>query len=93
MKRTPSVGKSSNRRKIPKNVREEVRRRSGGRCEAVHPGCTGTARHMHHVRMRSQGGEDVASNLLDLCFNGHHYIHHHTGWAYQNGYLERTSVA
>jgi len=31
--------------------------------------------HVHHIRGRSQGGPDVAENLLTLCWRCHEEIH------------------
>jgi len=94
IKRTPSAAKpASNRSKIPKSVREAVERRSGGKCEAaVVVACRRKGGHLHHKLMRSQGGKHAEANLIDVCLICHHYIHHHTGWAYENGYLIRSGA-
>lgn len=94
MKRSPSRGKTpSNRGKIPKTVRDAVERRSGGKCEAaVTAACRRRGGHLHHKLMRSQGGPHTEGNLIDVCMVCHRYIHDHTGWAYENGYLVRSSA-
>lgn len=74
---------------IPPEVRDEVRARSGGHCEVKHPGCTGTAAHMHHRLPRSGGGEHTAENLLHLCPTGHGYVHTHPALAYEHRWLIR----
>jgi hypothetical protein len=54
-----------------------VKRRSGGFCEiiALHD-CLGQAtRFPHHRKLRSQGGSNDLDNLLDVCVNGHYWIH------------------
>lgn len=54
-----------------------VRSRSGGRCEirSSHD-CDGFAQeYPHHRKMRSQGGSNATSNLIDVCFTGHVWIH------------------
>ena len=54
-----------------------VRVRSGGRCEirSSHD-CDGFAQEWpHHRKLRSQGGSNSTSNLLDVCWSGHVWIH------------------
>lgn len=79
----------STSRKIPQSVRRQVRTRSGGRCEVVMPSgrCEFDADHMHHRRMRSQGGQDTERNLLDVCHEHHQMIHDQPAWAMEHGYL------
>lgn len=51
--------------------------RSGGVCEArdwPHE-CEGRATQYHHVRLRSQGGDNSPENLLHLCTQAHMRIH------------------
>jgi hypothetical protein len=55
-------------------VRRQVTRRDGGRCRV--PGC----RHavftdVHHLRLRSEGGESTLENLVTLCPAHHRAIH------------------
>jgi hypothetical protein len=52
--------------------RRAVLLRNGGRCAV--PGCSRTARHMHHIEYRSRGGSDDEFNLLGLCV-----VHHLRG--------------
>lgn len=49
--------------------------------------CSFDAQHMHHKRMRSQGGGDTPSNLLDTCSEHHELIHDQPAWAMEVGYL------
>lgn len=92
MRRSPSHGRPpGTRSKIPDTVRADVAARSGGRCEAQHPGCTIRATEMHHRLMRSAGGKHTVENLLDLCTAGHRYIHGHPNWSYEQGYLLKRS--
>lgn len=58
-------------------VRTWVLDRAHGRCEARLEGCTGTAVEVHHVRMRSRGGQDVPSNAVAVCWPCHRYLHTH----------------
>jgi hypothetical protein len=55
-------------------LRRQVTRRDGGRCRV--PGC----RHavftdVHHLRLRSEGGESTLENLVTLCSAHHRAIH------------------
>lgn len=70
-----------------------VMERAGWRCEVEHDGtrCENRATQAHHVLRRSQGGADDPSNLLATCAVCHHHIHAHPEWAYQRGYLRRSS--
>jgi hypothetical protein len=55
-------------------AREEVSRRTGGRCSV--PGCTLPGRHVHHIRYRSRCGTDDTWNETLLCVPHHlHGIH------------------
>jgi hypothetical protein len=74
-------------------VRAEVSARSKGRCEIQHPRCTGKATQMHHRLMRSQGGRHTAENLLDLCAEGHRYVHAHPNLSYEVGWLLKRAPA
>jgi len=42
----------------------------------------------HHVRKRSQGGDDTANNLKALCALCHELLDRNSTWAKQNGYAE-----
>lgn len=67
--------RSARYRDVPRSVRADVARRSGGYCEARMEGCEGLAVHMHHVLPRSQGGRHEAANLLHVCATDHDRIH------------------
>ncbi|HEY7862272.1 MAG TPA: HNH endonuclease signature motif containing protein, partial [Thermoanaerobaculia bacterium] len=51
------------------SAREEVLRRSRGRCSV--PGCTLPARHVHHIRYRSHGGTNDPWNEIAICIPHH----------------------
>jgi 5-methylcytosine-specific restriction endonuclease McrA len=73
---------------IPKRVRAAVLERSQGVCEA----CGGPgADHMHHRRLRSQGGRHEPANLLHIhgvpC---HLDIHLNPDRSYALGHLVRS---
>jgi len=68
-------------------VRESVRRRSGGRCEA-RVECNGArAVLFHHRKRRAQGGRDTESILLHLCDPCHRFVHDRPALAYALGLL------
>lgn len=70
-------------RGIPPKVRDEVRARSNDRCEI----CGYSAMHMHHRKMRSQGGRHAADNLLHVCRECHDLIHRNPTYSYEKGWL------
>lgn len=65
--------------------RDEVMERCYGVCEF--PGCAHRADHVHHRKLRSQGGPDTAENCMALCFTHHDYIHAHPAESYDRGWL------
>jgi len=72
-------------------ARPLVRQRSKGVCEAqVSPDCTRTATHVHHRKMRSQGGSNALVNLLDTCSSCHSTIHGKPADSYRSGLLVRS---
>jgi hypothetical protein len=71
-------------RPVPPKVREAVAERSGGICEC---GCGQRAVHMHHRRLRSQGGQHTPANLLHLTLAHHAEIHANPTRAYELGFL------
>jgi 5-methylcytosine-specific restriction endonuclease McrA len=70
-------------------VAQVVGERSGGRCEANTPACTGTGQHFHHVLRRSQGGKHSPANLLHLCVGCHGWVHDNPAESYERGWLKR----
>lgn len=69
---------------IPARVRSEVRERAGGYCEVcTRPGPT----HIHHRKLRSQGGKHEVANLLHIHTICHHEIHAYPARAYDRGWL------
>ena len=71
--------------------RPKVQRRSQGRCEARLPGCTGAATHVHHRKLRAQGGDNGLHNLLACCSSCHSRIHLHPFKSYGAGFLVRST--
>ncbi len=77
---------------FPASVVERVLTRSGGECEAMLTGCTITAEHLHHRRVKAMGGSrqpstNTAANALYLCLSCHARIHGQPRWAVDNGFL------
>jgi hypothetical protein len=67
-------GQERARQDIPPSLRRKIMRRDGGRC--IVPGC----RHVrfvdiHHIRLRSEGGDHDEDNLVVLC-SAHHRAEH-----------------
>jgi hypothetical protein len=59
---------------IPPALRREVLRRDGGRCQV--PGCRhATYVDVHHLRPRSDGGQNTRENLVTLCCAHHAALH------------------
>lgn len=60
-------------------VSGEVRKRSGGKCEALVQGvrCNKPARDVHHMRPLTKGGVTTKSNLIHLCDDCHKRRHSH----------------
>jgi hypothetical protein len=68
---------------ITNEVRNAVRRRSGGVCE-----CCGAApgTHLHHRQLR-RSGDHTATNLLDLCATCHQRLHNRVRFALDQGMI------
>ena len=71
-RRTGINPRRTQRDEIPPSVRKAVRVRSGGWCEC---GCGRPAEHVHHRKLRSQGGRHELVNLLHLSFYCHDEAH------------------
>ena len=84
MKRTRSVSKAE----FHPSVRSEVERRSGGRCEAQTPSCSGRAVLMHH-RSRRKAGDGSVECALHVCSGCHDFIHSNVALSYEKGWLIR----
>jgi 5-methylcytosine-specific restriction endonuclease McrA len=93
MRRSPPAGRSTGTRsKVPPEVREQVERRSGRKCEAaVNANCATTGHFLHHILPRSAGGKHTVANLLQICTACHEYIHAHPEESYRRGWLKRRS--
>lgn len=71
-------------------IRADVMVRDMGICRAaIIPGCRGRGSHVHHRKLRSQGGKDELDNLILLCEWCHEYIHKNPAESYEVGWLVR----
>ena len=76
------------RERMPQAVVDAVMDRSEGYCEAMIPNtCVGQVHHLHHRKLRSQGGQHTTDCLIGVCSRCHDAVHRHTGWAYEVGLL------
>ena len=64
-----------------------IKARSKGVCEARTGVCTRRAVHVHHRKLRSQGGSNSPDNLIDVCFDCHDWIHLNPAASYEKGWL------
>ena len=64
-----------------------VRQRSKHQCEAKTDVCIGSGQHIHHRKLRSQGGTNSEANLIDVCMPCHEWIHAHPALSYQHRWL------
>lgn len=76
MKRTAS-------KSMHPSLRSEVMRSTGGKCVL----CPRDAAHLHHRKLRSQGGTDDPDNLIPLCNGCHETIHANPEWAMEHGLI------
>lgn len=91
LKRSPIARKSAKQRRRDRELeksRKVVMQRSHGKCEV--PTCGRDGVHLHHRRLRSQGGSNLPGNLLLLCLEHHSLIHRNPAWAAAAGLIETT---
>ena len=86
LRRSPvnPVSRRRTRDDIPATVRKAVRARSGGICEC---GCGRPAQHVHHRKLRSQGGRHELPNLLHLSHACHAAAHGNPERSYALGLI------
>jgi len=81
------VGAAMNAKPIPLAVRRAVKERAQNQCEA----CGGPGPvHLHHRKLRSQGGLHEAVNLLHVHLSCHASIHANPSRSYLLGHLVRS---
>ncbi|WP_104421880.1 HNH endonuclease [Neolewinella xylanilytica] len=54
----------------PTSVRENVLVKAGRHCCLCHKFC-GLKIELHHIKLKSQGGEETEENCIPLCFDCH----------------------
>lgn len=82
----PMHGRSKAAKPIPLRVRQAVAERSGFVCEVCREA---RAVHIHHRKLRSQGGRHEPANLLHLCNRCHRDVHANPERSYSLGFLVR----
>jgi hypothetical protein len=60
-------------RATPPRMRRQILLRDGQTC--ANPHCHSTARHCHHIVLRSEGGRTVPGNEISLCTTCHALVH------------------
>ncbi len=88
LKRTKLKRRARQASPAMKKARALAIERAEGLCEARWAGCSAKGEHAHHIRRKSQGGEDVVDNLLIVCQNCHGAIHANPALANQKGHLK-----
>src|SRR6266540_237062 len=73
------------------NVRDLVRKRDGHRCQRCGISVVDVPSSLHHRKLRSQGGQDTADNLIRLCGTGtlgcHAWVHANPAVARSQGFI------
>lgn len=90
LKRTGFKAKSKKTKPVPKDIYQDVLARDMG-CRGaglIRIPCAGRI-DPHHVKRRSQGGEDTLDNLISLCRAHHDWVHTHVVAAIELGLLKR----
>lgn len=82
----------STRNDFPEEVKADVRRRSGNRCEIrADEVCTGRATQFHHRKLRRHG-DNREVNCLHGCDPCHEHVHANPGKSYLMGWLVRAEL-
>lgn len=71
---------------FPLSVRQAVMLRV--LCEF--PACGAKIQHVHHIKLRSQGGKGTLDNAAGLCRFHHAWVHDHPAEAHQMGLMKLT---
>lgn len=85
VRKTQLKGKS---KPTSKEIYKQALARDLGCCGTQLPGKCGGRIDPHHIKMRSQGGEDTLDNLVCLCRVHHSWVHEHPDESYRLGYLK-----
>ena len=83
------MARKKKKNRVPTEVGNAVVERAHGNCEIMNPDaqCTGYREHLHHRKLRSQGGEHTVENLVGVCHRCHYWLHAHPAISYANGWL------
>lgn len=78
LRRTAFKRKPLRREPMDAALRDAVMKRDNWTCQLRQRGvdhdCWGH-HHVHHIRLRSQGGSDDMDNLVTLCPDAHDWVH------------------
>ena len=95
MKRTPIRRRSAKKARTDAQLvqaRRLVEARANGVCELNTPVCAGAAVHVHHLLLRSQGGNTHDPALMAAtCVPCHEFLHAHPKLSYERGWLIRST--
>lgn len=76
-----------------KRTRQQRAEQAEYRCEAQIDGvCNGYGVHAHHIRRRSQGGDNGLPNLLWVCSSCHGWIHANPEESFERHFLARNTI-
>jgi hypothetical protein len=78
--------KQSTKAKTRARAFAQAKRTASGFCQIRAPGCTGKAVTLHHAKLRSQGGDEAATNLVPVCRHCHEWAHSHPSAAAAQGW-------
>jgi hypothetical protein len=88
--KTPQTKKKRQSKvEFPADVKERVRRRSGGRCEVRVGDCWGVATMFHHIKRRKEP-DNSEGNALHVCAPCHAWVHGHVAESEARGWLARS---
>ena len=87
------MSKKKRKQAMSPEVAQAVTERAKGSCEAMirDAGCTGSVDHLHHRKLRSQGGKHEVPNLVGICHMCHHWIHMHPAISYTHGWIVKST--
>lgn len=72
-----------------RNILAEKFGMHGCACQIRSEVCTGLANGLHHLKKKSQGGEDTHENTILACNPCNTYIEDHPAWALAHGFTIR----
>jgi 5-methylcytosine-specific restriction endonuclease McrA len=72
-------------------IRPRILARAQHECEVALPRCERRAVHVHHRKLRSQGGKNDSCNLIAACSPCHRDVHASPARAYAAGWMVRST--